>query len=877
MWNAASTLVLRRAFLFSAAAVALSLTLAASANGVSFKTAHGTLRSARKLSADTLLATMATATNSASFKTASRASRPVRKSTDTQSPSTPTALSLSGASANSVSFAWSASTDNVGVAGYELYLNGSKVGTTTATSYGFAGLSCGTSYTLAVAAYDAAGNRSPQASVLASTSPCADTVAPTTPGSLFETGAAATSISLSWAPSLDNVGVAGYSVYLDGNRAGTTTFTVYTVGNLACGKSYTLAVDAYDAAGNRSAQSSVVAATAPCALAHSTFTAAADSYVSQVNPDTAHGSYSYLRVLSGSGTTRTSYLRFDLAGLGGTVTDATLKLYPTSGSSAGFDLHAEPDSSWQESGLTWNNAPAFASAVSASSGPLSAGGWATADVTPLVSGNGSVSFALTTTDSSGFYLDSRESAYAPQLEVTTSGGGGDTQAPTAPSALSLSGSSANSVSFAWSASTDNVGVAGYELYLNGSKVGTTTASSYSFAGLSCGTSYTLGVAAYDAAGNRSPLASLSAQAAACSPLSGTSPDTGLGLVAFGGTLQQALSTHASDYSYVVLGSDYSVAQPLPGKTLHYQDGTAVNSQWNDGIPYSEASANGWLLKDSAGNYIHVYGDSSRYLLDVGNPSVQQAYVNDTISTLQAHPGIDGIEMDNIQTDIGSITRGIYPAKYPSLSAFQNAEVSFLAAVGPALRKAGYYLFANAGGYVNDSTYDSGQDTNAFWARIAPSLGGLMNEYWMQNANNPSQLMDDSGAGFMHMWSGWQKLVTTAQAGGADFLGVSIGSSSDMRTMRFGKGSFLLDWDGQDGAFLYAVAPAFTSAISPWNTAWTTDVGTPTGPKYQIATKVWRRDFSKGSVVVNPTANSMTTTVNGTSYTIAPTDALILAN
>jgi hypothetical protein len=614
-----------------------------------------------------------------------------------------------------------------------------------------------------------------------------------------------------------------------------------------------------------------------------TLTAAADSYVSQVNPDTTHGSNGYLRVLGSSGTTRNSYLRFALDSLGGSVSQATLKLYPTTGSGSGFDVHAEPDNGWQESSLTWNNAPAFASAVSASSGPLSAGAWASVDVTPLVQGNGSVSFVLTTNDSSGFYLGSSESGNEPVLEVTTSSSGtpppppspsADNQPPSAPSALSLGGASASSISLSWSASSDNVAVSGYELYLNGNKVGTTTATSYGFGGLGCGTSYTLAVAAYDAAGNRSPQASLSATTAACPAAGGT--NLGTGLIAFGGTLQQTLSTHGSDYSYVVLGGDYAVAQPLPGKTLHYQDGTAVNARWNDGIPYAEASANGWLLKDSAGNFIHTYGDSSRYLLDVGSPSVQQAYVNDTIQTLRAYPGIDGIEIDNIQTDIASITRGVYPAKYPSKQAYQDAEVSFLSFVGPALRKAGYYLFVNAGGYVNDSTFDSGQDTNAFWQRICSYPNGLMNEYWMQNGNNPTQLMDDSGAGFMHMWSGWQKLVQTAQNCGAEFLGTSIGSSTDLRTMRFGKGSFLLDWNGQGGAFLYAVAPAFTSGISPWNAAWTTDVGSPTGPKYQIASKVWRRDFTKGTVVVNPSTSSVTTTVNGTSHTIAPTDALIVA-
>ena len=67
--------------------------------------------------------------------------------------------------ATSISLLWSASLDNFGVAGYELFLNGNKVGTTTATSYTFASLSCGTSYTLAVNAFDSAGNRSQRSSL----------------------------------------------------------------------------------------------------------------------------------------------------------------------------------------------------------------------------------------------------------------------------------------------------------------------------------------------------------------------------------------------------------------------------------------------------------------------------------------------------------------------------------------------------------------------------------------------------------------------------------------------------------------------------------------------------------------------------------------
>jgi beta-glucanase (GH16 family) len=184
---------------------------------------------------------------------------------DTSPPTSPTSLTQGATTTTSISLLWSASLDNVGVAGYDLFLNGSKVGTTTATSYTFANLSCGTSYTLAVDAYDAAGNRSQSAAVLASTSPCPDTSPPTIPTLPTQTGSTTTSISLLWSASLDNVGVAGYDLFLNGSKLGTTTATSYTFASLSCGTSYTLAVDAFDAAGNRSQQASLATTTSACA------------------------------------------------------------------------------------------------------------------------------------------------------------------------------------------------------------------------------------------------------------------------------------------------------------------------------------------------------------------------------------------------------------------------------------------------------------------------------------------------------------------------------------------------------------------------------------------------------------------------------------
>ncbi|WP_030170924.1 glycosyl hydrolase family 18 protein [Spirillospora albida] len=79
----------------------------------------------------------------------------------------------------------------------------------------------------------------------------------------------------------------------------------------------------------------------------------------------------------------------------------------------------------------------------------------------------------------------------------------DTQAPTAPSGLKSTGKTATSVTLSWTASSDNVGVTGYDVYTGSTKADTVTGTSATVSGLSPRTAYTFTVKARDAAGNTS--------------------------------------------------------------------------------------------------------------------------------------------------------------------------------------------------------------------------------------------------------------------------------------------------------------------------------------------------------------------------------------
>ena len=81
---------------------------------------------------------------------------------DTAVPPQPTNLTATAISTSQINLSWSASTHNVGVTGYRVYRNGTQIATTPEISYSNTGVSDGTTYTYAVAAYDAAGNVSAQ-------------------------------------------------------------------------------------------------------------------------------------------------------------------------------------------------------------------------------------------------------------------------------------------------------------------------------------------------------------------------------------------------------------------------------------------------------------------------------------------------------------------------------------------------------------------------------------------------------------------------------------------------------------------------------------------------------------------------------------------
>lgn len=399
---------------------------------------------------------------------------------DTTPPTAPSGLTANATSATQIDLSWTASTDNVGVAGYRIERcsgagcsSFAQVASNSATTYSDTALTASTSYTYRVRATDAAGNLSAYSNAASATTQASvDKTPPSAPTALAATGVSSAQINLSWTASTDNVGVTGYKIERC-SGAGcnsfsqigtTTTATAYSDTTVIVATSYTYRVRASDAAGNLSSYSNTATAippdtTAPTAPSNLTATGISSTQIKlSWTASTDNVSVTGYRVERCTGASCSSFTQI------GTTTTAT----------------------------TYS------------------------DTTAVVAI--SYTYRVRAADAAG-----NLSAYSNTATAIPP----DTTAPTAPTNLSATAISSSQINSTWTASTDNVGVTGYRVErCTGSgcssfaQIATPTATSYSDTGLTASTSYSYRVRATDAAGNLSGYSNTSS--ATTSPSGGSS-------------------------------------------------------------------------------------------------------------------------------------------------------------------------------------------------------------------------------------------------------------------------------------------------------------------------------------------------------------------
>jgi len=184
---------------------------------------------------------------------------------DTSAPTVPGTVRATGASSTTVGITWDASSDNVGVTGYQIYRDGVKIATVTGTSWTDTGLTSGTAYVYKMKAVDAAGNISASSNNDTGTTLSADGK-PTTPANLVASKQSNRTVKLTWSDRSTNE--SGFDVYTSTNgstwtklgtvatKSGSGSTVSYTTGSFSAGTRY-FRVSAYNSTGESAPTSSV--------------------------------------------------------------------------------------------------------------------------------------------------------------------------------------------------------------------------------------------------------------------------------------------------------------------------------------------------------------------------------------------------------------------------------------------------------------------------------------------------------------------------------------------------------------------------------------------------------------------------------------------
>jgi hypothetical protein len=140
--------------------------------------------------------------------------------------------------------------------------------------------------------------------------------------------------------------------------------------------------------------------------------------VVQASPTTNYGTSTNLQ--ADGDTVQTSFIRFNISGLTDPIQSVKLRVFcTTNGTNNGPAVYLA-DSNWIESGtggVTWDTQPALRSGASDNKNVIATSSWVEYDVTALVSGNGSYTFALVADSNDGVTFSSREGASPPQLVI----------------------------------------------------------------------------------------------------------------------------------------------------------------------------------------------------------------------------------------------------------------------------------------------------------------------------------------------------------------------------------------------------------------------------------------------------------------------------
>jgi glucose/arabinose dehydrogenase len=142
------------------------------------------------------------------------------------------------------------------------------------------------------------------------------------------------------------------------------------------------------------------------------FLPVADAQIRSNQPTKNFGASTTLRVRVSQSR---AYLKFTVTGLTSPPASAVLRLRVIDGSTNGGSIYRLTNTSWTETGITWNNAPAISGSPLSSLGAVTTATWVEFNLGSAITGNGTYTFAISNGNTDSVDYASRETGYDPVL------------------------------------------------------------------------------------------------------------------------------------------------------------------------------------------------------------------------------------------------------------------------------------------------------------------------------------------------------------------------------------------------------------------------------------------------------------------------------
>jgi len=175
-------------------------------------------------------------------------------SDDDVDPSQPINVTASNRTTTTIDIEWDPSEDNVGVTGYNIYIDDVLTFQTSNSSFQLINLTPDTQYAIEIEAKDLGNNKS-EKSVVLNSSTTADITAPSAPTNITGSNISGTAFKINWDLAEDDTAATGYKVFVNTELIASTADLFYTLTGLTVSTTYSITVSAKDAADNESEQS----------------------------------------------------------------------------------------------------------------------------------------------------------------------------------------------------------------------------------------------------------------------------------------------------------------------------------------------------------------------------------------------------------------------------------------------------------------------------------------------------------------------------------------------------------------------------------------------------------------------------------------------